>query len=282
MYMRRLLEAVKDIKKTVQNQKKSAHGDYESAEEKKAPKEIRAEIRFNEQTITEARTEQDRAYTNQRSIKHATWAAFMAASIYAALAACQLHELQTATKATQQAAGAADSAAVTAKEALVRGQRPWVGPEKEPTVILNESKDGIQSIIVVPIRNNGPSPALHLGYYIEPMEIGSSLNPIEEKSKSFCQMAEIEIVTTDHLPGQNFGFYILPNEIERLFDKRAWSPEKPFNAVVGCIAYTDQFHDTPIHSVVHHTSFCFHSYIPIVPKQPPPQLVGCNFAQSID
>jgi hypothetical protein len=182
----------------------------------------------------------------------------------------------------KNSADAAKSAAETAKGTLLRGQRPWVGFENEPNVVFTEGNPGIQSIISIALKNYGPSPALHLGYYLEPVALGNSLAPLEEYSKNFCNMAGIGVLTTDKLPGQNFGFYMLPNEVQTIFDKRNWSPEKPFNLIVGCIAYVDQFHDTPIQSPVHHTSFCFQSYMPVAPKQPRPQFIGCNFAQNID
>lgn len=174
------------------------------------------------------------------------------------------------------------SAAETAKQALVRGQRPWVGPENEPNVALNKSNEGIQSVIVIPIRNYGLSPAFHISYYLEPLDIGNSLNDIQEASKRFCQIAEIGAITTDKVPGTSFGFYMLPNAVQRILDKRAWNAQKPFNAVVGCVAYVDQFHDTPIQSPIHHTSLCFRSFAPIAPGQPIPQLFGCSFAESMD
>lgn len=276
MFMRRLLEAVKDIKQGLRRQAEALRAENQNQEKKgNIPPEIKAEIRFDRQTLEETKTEQNRTFQVQNSLRWATWLAFAAAAIYAGVATWQGNEMRKATVASS-------SAAETAKQALVRGQRPWVGPENEPNVALNRSNEGIQSVIVIPIRNYGLSPAFHISYYLEPLDIGNSLNDIQEASKRFCQIAEIGAITTDKVPGTSFGFYMLPNAVQRILDKRAWNAQKPFNAVVGCVAYVDQFHDTPIQSPIHHTSLCFRSFAPIAPGQPIPQLFGCSFAESMD
>jgi type II secretory pathway pseudopilin PulG len=219
----------------------------------------------------------------QQSAEAATSAAQTAQQTYLAgqkSADDTLAEMQKQSKAMQGAANAAESAAGTAKETLLRGQRPWVGLEKEPEVSFNEGKPGIiQSMISVFIKNYGPSPALHLGSFVQPADIGS--RKIEDWVKSSCQLAEISVVTTDKAPGISWGIFVLPNQIYTI-NMPILNPEKPFNTVVGCIAYTDQFHNTPINSPIHHTSFCYQSYGLIAPKQPRLRLFGCNFAQSMD
>lgn len=274
--MRRLLEAVKDIKQALRKQTEILQTENQSEEKKSnIPTEIKAEIRFDKQTREDSSAEQNRTYDVQNSLRWATWLAFGAAAIYAGIAAWQGGEIRKSTIASS-------SAAETAKQALIRGQRPWVGPENEPNVTLNKTNEGIQSLIAIPIRNYGLSPALHVSYYLEPVDISNSLTNIQEASKRFCQMAEIGAITTDKVPGTNYGFYLLPNEVQRILDKRAWDAQKPFNAVAGCIAYVDQFHDTPVQSPIHHTSLCFRSFTPITPGQPIPQLFGCSFAESMD
>jgi hypothetical protein len=90
MFMRRLLETVKDIKQAINKQTRTAHEQQERQEKQEKPKqEIRAEIRFNEQTVRDSEAKQKRNYSVQNSIRWAAWAAFIAASVYAGIAALQ-------------------------------------------------------------------------------------------------------------------------------------------------------------------------------------------------
>jgi hypothetical protein len=108
MYMRRLLEAVKDIKQALRKQTEAIQAENQNQDKKgNIPAEIRAEIRFDEQAGQEARVEQDRTFRVQNSTRWATWAAVAGAFIYAGIAACQAYEMQQATKAATNAANIA-------------------------------------------------------------------------------------------------------------------------------------------------------------------------------
>jgi hypothetical protein len=135
MLMRRLLEAVKDVNRAVQNQTEAINAGGENRDAKaNIPTEVRCEVRFDQQTVAQNRAEQDRNHRTQNSVRKAAWAAFIAASIYSIIAACQLHEMQKATRATQDAANAAKDGVTVAEKSIGAtidnfhlDQRAWVG-----------------------------------------------------------------------------------------------------------------------------------------------------------
>src|SRR5260370_40672064 len=98
MLLRRLLEAVKDVKKAIQEYTFSPHAAEECERQKEPtpnkPTEIRAIVSFDNQTVRDEKEEQNRQYATQNSIKWATWSAVFAASVYAAIAACQFFEMR--------------------------------------------------------------------------------------------------------------------------------------------------------------------------------------------
>jgi hypothetical protein len=71
------------------------------------PTEVRAVVSFDNKTVRDAETEHEEDRRIQRSIKNAAWCAFVAASIYALIAAYQGCEMRRATVATEKAAEAA-------------------------------------------------------------------------------------------------------------------------------------------------------------------------------
>lgn len=154
MFMRRLLETVRDVKQAIHTENKTIEA------MKNAPPEIRAEVRFDEQTAREIKGDQNQNYRVQNSIRRAAWFAFFAAVIYAGIAAYQAYLMRQATEAAQSAANTA-SAALNASVTQFRQQvRPYIIVE---TTRLNRAPTegvilGIESVI----RNTGTTPALNL------------------------------------------------------------------------------------------------------------------------
>jgi hypothetical protein len=94
-------------------------------EREKIPLEITGTFRLPEAIETKRSTDQKRYHTTQKVIAVATWAAFLAATIYAGIAAKQLKQMRVATEAAQKSADAAKSAADTANTALVNSQKSF-------------------------------------------------------------------------------------------------------------------------------------------------------------
>lgn len=181
---------------------------------------------------------------------------------------------------TKRSADAAKSAAETAREALLRSQRPWVGPEREPDIYWNQ-RNPDQSRISLAIKNFGPSPALHVGYWIGPYVQVNSVGEAEAISRRSCQLAEMASITSDHLADESFGFSLLPNAPGTVFGGLPWDPVKGYSMAIGCIAYTDEFHKKSINSPIHHTRFCYRSFTPLAPGHNS-RLTACSFAEGMD
>jgi hypothetical protein len=93
-----IAERLKAIEKTLSEYIAAVHSEEERDRElKRAPQLVRAEIIPNEASKREAQTEADRQHGVQNSIRRAAWAAFVAACLYAGLAAIQLNEMHTQT-----------------------------------------------------------------------------------------------------------------------------------------------------------------------------------------
>jgi hypothetical protein len=97
---------------------------------------VSAEIRFPEAIERERSAEQQKQHRTQKAIAVGTWAAFLAASVYASIAAWQLSEMRIATIAARESADAAKSAADTARSTLSNtqtafeiDQRPYIVSE---------------------------------------------------------------------------------------------------------------------------------------------------------
>jgi hypothetical protein len=154
MYMRRLLDAVKDIRQALRKQTEVLRAENLTQDNRdNIPAEIRAEVRFDEQTGREARVERDRSFRVQNSTKRATWAAVAGAFIYASIAAWQGCEMRKATKA-------ATSAATSAAQQLDLAERPWVKMDINLDGPLVIDKNGMTVGLRVLMQNTGHSPAV--------------------------------------------------------------------------------------------------------------------------
>jgi hypothetical protein len=171
---------------------------------------------------------------------------------------------------TRKSAGAAKRSADTAKAALIVEHRPWVGPEHGPSITLKVSSDEIEPSTFLSIRNYGSSVALNMAYamaaapYFNPADIHVTVNQM-------CQNAEGAAKTQEHSPDETLGVTIFPGGTPRIgkawFAFNTW-PLKNTSSdrdiiVIGCLAYVDEFHATPINSPIHHTRFCFENWQPI-------------------
>jgi hypothetical protein len=164
--------------------------------------------------------------------------------------------------ANNKSATAAKKSADTAQDALVIGQRPWAGTEREPSVTLKENNLGwIDAQAAVAIKNFGQSPALNIGYHMMPLGYEGIVNDIQSTQEQFCQRAELEPALSKENPKLKYtGFSIFPNGTYTVFSPLpSMIPPNHRVAVLGCLAYVDQFHKTAVNSPIHHTRFCFWS-----------------------
>jgi len=169
MFLRRILEAVKDVKKSIQENTKAINTASEEANHQKIDsKNVVAEVHFDENTIKATNAENDRSDRRQKEIRNATIAAVVAACIYAATAACQLQQMSIQTsilngqvttvhKDSLEAIGKAGAQVDMAKQTMRVDQRAWIGiVATKATVEVN-----IPLAVGLKLQQLGKTPARH-------------------------------------------------------------------------------------------------------------------------
>jgi hypothetical protein len=144
--------------------------------------------------------------------------------------------------ANRDAATAATTAAVTAHDALILVQRPWLGVEG--SVLHSDNPDSSVTDFSVIVKNFGLVPALHVGLRIDRIQ----RNDFEEKIASICDEAKRKTDNGRYIfPGSTYSYAFT----ERFVNVDIGGQPNPNIVHVGCVAYFGQFHD------FHHTEFCF-------------------------
>jgi len=143
-----------------------------------------------------------------------------------------------------------------AHEALTRSNRPWLGKDGDVALqVSNTGEDFIGGSISFTVRNFGPSPALHVGYGIQPFvrirDGKDAWNEThEEARKQACQLADtLAFIGGDSIFPQQGGTYTTSGAFRTPGFKKAY---KLF-LISGCLAYRDQFDPN---RTTHHTTFC--------------------------
>lgn len=165
--------------------------------------------------------------------------------------------------ASKKSADAAASAADTAKNALAIGQRPWIGPNGTNTATASFT-DGAFEIKVV-AKNYGQSPALRTDISVLPFDY---LTVTEKTIAQACKNAATIPENAPVDPGmRSWGETVFPGGV-MTYDAPVTGTWMGVSidqrlALVGCIAYVDQFHETPIKTPIHFTQFCFKTERPL-------------------
>lgn len=139
------------------------------------------------------------------------------------------------------------------RDILVIGQRPWVIPSSAPKVSVAEGS----SYLKITVQNIGASPALREELIMKPMAF------MEVEDKSFdpvCKgaAAVAESGADPSLP--NYGQTVYPKWNKPFEMNHPWTVPKYLDqklAIIGCIAYVDEFRDSPARTPIHYTKFCF-------------------------
>jgi hypothetical protein len=310
---RRLLSGIRGIVTAIQEQEKGMSPEISAPQKTKKEREsipsfVRAEVNIMEgvevcKNATE--TNDERAY--QSKTLRVNWLSFWVALatlasliVYARITHSQLVEMRKATIAATNSAHAAKSAADTAQDALVRGQRPWVGVLGVPTIKGPVQMMGPNLAVdfVVTVKNYGPSPALHTrvlagGFFPENIKsVDDLFRQWSDAADSVCEGAAVDLKQIYRLPSWNnlppsvqlhpvSGSIVFPNDVvgTEIEVQTANKPEA-LNTVfdiVGCAAYGDQFG-----KAIHYTRFCYGSGGTAKQLSPSSKLHLCGFNQSAE
>lgn len=118
---------------------------------------VQAELKVPEATERDHGYRDDRAHRQQVWLTVGTWLAFIAAAIYAAIAACQLKQMRIASEATRDAATTASQSFIASQMWTEYSMRPYVTLE-HVKFISHPQRDQFVSIVGKFI-NTGTTPA---------------------------------------------------------------------------------------------------------------------------
>lgn len=165
-------------------------------------------------------------------------------ALYTGIAAWQLNEMRKATRAATKSAD-------TAKDTLIRSQRPWLvndGPATYKVGSFYKEQDSAGVDFTFQVKNFGSAPGLDVGEGLQPfVRTSGDMRDFDTARKQACQLADgIVNVNSETIFPQQTVSYSTGAFIPNFSKVRA-------ALFYGCIAYRDQF-DT-MHTT-HHTTFC--------------------------
>jgi hypothetical protein len=102
-----LRACIRDVQHVLEQFGDSSQAGNKTERRSNEPVQVRAVVAFDDKARQDTKAEAERQYRAQNSIKNATWCAFLAAIVYAGIAAYQASEMRKATKAAQESADAA-------------------------------------------------------------------------------------------------------------------------------------------------------------------------------
>jgi hypothetical protein len=164
----------KELRQALQKQTDSISQATKAARENKqeplpVPLPVLAELQIPEADKTEQRTQYDQSHTLQILLTVGTWLAFLAAAVYAGIAARQLKvmrgqlgEIIKQYPEIQKSAKAAGDAVTDSEQQFHEGRRAWMGTS---IFLIDSYPSPFHGIIE--FKNSGLTPALRLKHAIQ-------------------------------------------------------------------------------------------------------------------
>src|SRR5713226_2091385 len=146
---------IRKIHDALPNHAESEHGaDEGERDDDFPPDRVRAVVSFDDETIRTTQAEAERQYTAQNSIKNATWAAFVAASIYALITTLMWFQMIKQTRI-------ASASLRQSTESFRIDERAWIEIEPIKGTLFSPRTEKIGSGFQYPIyiRNVGKTVA---------------------------------------------------------------------------------------------------------------------------
>lgn len=148
--------------------------------------------------------------------------------------------------ANKKAAQAAKVSADTARDALVKQQRPWLGIDSRPVIEV----EGAHWRIVFKLKNYGTSPALRSAFASETVNAPIIFETVKAKIEQACSRGEA--LTNDP---QGHGYTIFPSAAQPQGISMSGTQTAVY--LLGCLTYMDEF------GALHHTRVCQDASIPL-------------------
>jgi hypothetical protein len=209
--------------------------------------EVRAIVSYDEKTVADAKAQAKSEHATQESIKKATWAAFVAVSIYALITLGMWYEMRKTTQAAQ-----------TQLSLMRDADRPWIDVDIFITSPLTYDGKAVRMEFTIVPTDIGRSPAQNISINpkLTPEFMGDDLREIQ---KRLCDsaatkngMASLQYVLfPGHHYSQPVGLDMSAEDINSHWGKQPpgfGSPDPIPIALVGCLDYTyessDRHHQT--------------------------------------
>ncbi len=239
------------------------------------PLDIRAVVSYDQQTVTDAATQDERNHTTQESIKNATWAAFYAVAAYAVITTFMWCAMMEQNKLARES--------IHQNERQWKAQqRPWVGlsgnvefpkpPMLEVFAANGPNYTQIDLSVMFKMKNFGISPAFKAASQVQVEMRDNTLTLSQNQMKRACSLADH---TSQGEGTASFGnSAIFPTgEITSSFDTMNSQPIELAKIrrvwIAECTAYQDQASDT-----IHHTKLWIVSFM--VPENAVPAVIERN------
>jgi hypothetical protein len=219
---------IEELRDAIQEHSKAIH----AAEERKrhecsTAKTVHAVIAYDNQTKRDTKTEFDRQYRTQNSIRWAAWFAFGAASIYAGVAAYQLKEMRRASRTAQTSVEAIQ--AETFQE-----ERPWISVDVAPASNFAFDQNGGGALALdVTLRNHGHSVAQYINVETD-LVIGDEQWPAVQKR--ICG------IPRDPINAKSvYGYLLFPEQTIKAREAAAVTGERVRQALAGSLFKISNF-----------------------------------------
>jgi hypothetical protein len=269
-FRKELRKAISDLRTALQQQtkaiRKASKGDDEQQEPEQPPLIVRAELHIPENVEKNRKTHEDRQHRLQVWIVMGTWAAFLAASVYAYIAIRQWremvavrHQAQGAIDAANRSAIAAEHTAKTAQETfeLARDQfrieeRAWIiaygGIPPGVEAIVTEPSGDVILTIRVEGKNVGKTPAIDISQMPYELRISPS-KTVNQEQASFSPhfMRDVPGATIPPSQGGQEAFVFPIKNSPNVIKKQDFEKVKTGELTayfVGAIRYRDLFPPT--------------------------------------
>jgi hypothetical protein len=175
----------------------------------------------------------------------------------------------------RKAAEAAKKSADTARDAVILGQRPWLGLNTSPALAQKAKQVWV---IDFEIQNFGHSPALHSSpnTSLAFAPLSGNLNAligIECSRGEDWTLGVIGKKNPANPQREDLGYTIFPGVPVHL--RQTVGGTKIALTFYGCLTYLDQFADPGDRKAIHHTPYCYNATLPLsVGQKMTPCFVG--------
>jgi hypothetical protein len=244
------------LHKCAESIRNAEHRERDQAVPPDKPIEERAVVSFDEKTVADAKSQGEREHAIQESIKKATWAAFVAVSIYALITALMWCQMIKQNRI-------ASAALLQSTESFRIDERAWIEIEPIKGTLFSSRTEKIGAGFQYPIyiRNVGKTVARDIQLRATRMGTQSSVTMGDSAEALKWEQDKLllgKVPTASDIPVNNPVPKVLaPNTSSAVpvilngQEPQYWPKDEGVSYLIGRIDYTDVF------GIEHWMKFCF-------------------------